>query len=230
MSDSEKVQENLLKVLKFNDPKDLVILKELLAGNVIEQAEIKKAESITMEDITLELGDIVFPNIVAESPEGAIIPVPYWELEEESDIVLVDIDNNIVAAKIGECKVIAHIAPGIKAECNVTVVAEVKEEEGGDEEVPVVPPVLTSITLMPVSLELEVGQVSGAIVAILVPDGAEGTVVWSSSDDLKATVSNGVVTAVAVGSANIIATVGAISQQCVVTVVEAVDVEPEANS
>ena len=76
----------------------------------------------------------------------------------------------------------------------------------------------TGITLNETELLLGVGGQS-TLTATLTPDGASGTVTWSSSDEDVATVAAGVVTAVAAGEATITARVSeTLYATCLVTV------------
>lgn len=83
------------------------------------------------------------------------------------------------------------------------------------------PTKVTSVTLAPETLTLSVGETS-TVVASVKPDNAtDKTLNWKSSDEKVATVANGVVTAVAAGTANIIATANdgsGKSATCAVTV------------
>ena len=83
-------------------------------------------------------------------------------------------------------------------------------------------PALTEITLNKESLSLEEGE-TATLTASPTPSDAElGTIVWSSSDESIATVNQeGLVTAVAAGSATITATSGSLSASCAVTVTAA---------
>lgn len=74
----------------------------------------------------------------------------------------------------------------------------------------------TEITLDNTTLSVEVGKTS-TLVATVEPSGA--TVVWNSLNPEIATVSNGVVTGVKVGSTTITAAVGTVVKSCTVTVV-----------
>ena len=67
-------------------------------------------------------------------------------------------------------------------------------------------------------LALEAGE-TGTLAATGVPDGE--TVTWKSDDESVATVENGVVTAVAEGTATITAEAGGKSATCTVTVTKA---------
>lgn len=86
---------------------------------------------------------------------------------------------------------------------------------------------VSSVELSAESLRLRTGE-SGSLSVVINPDEAtDKTVIWSTSDESVATVSNGNVTAVKVGTADIIATSGDKADTCTVTVsapiAEAVD-------
>lgn len=76
---------------------------------------------------------------------------------------------------------------------------------------------VTGIGVVPSSITVEVGS-EATVYATLTPAGATGTITWTSSDDTVATVADGVITGVAVGTATITATCGAYSDTCVVMV------------
>lgn len=77
---------------------------------------------------------------------------------------------------------------------------------------------LSGVTLDQAKLSVAVGE-TATLVATNQPKGAVGVVAWSTSDETIATVKDGVVTGVKKGTANIIATVGAFSATCAVTVI-----------
>jgi hypothetical protein len=79
--------------------------------------------------------------------------------------------------------------------------------------------VATGVTLDQVTLSIAAGD-SATLKATVVPSGATGTATWTSSNTAIATVKNGIVKAVAKGTANIIATVGTFTATCAVTVTE----------
>lgn len=80
--------------------------------------------------------------------------------------------------------------------------------------------VATGISVDKTTLSLEEGDTT-TLVALVKPLGADGSVTWSSSDSSIATVdSDGVVTAVKKGTANIAASIGAFTSICAVTVTE----------
>ncbi len=78
---------------------------------------------------------------------------------------------------------------------------------------------VTGVTLDQATLSVAVGE-TGTLVATIAPKGATGTVEWSTSNSAVATVADGVVTGVAKGTANIVATVGTYTATCEVTVTE----------
>ncbi|MCI8829268.1 MAG: hypothetical protein HFE98_10610, partial [Ruminiclostridium sp.] len=75
---------------------------------------------------------------------------------------------------------------------------------------------VTSVTVEPTTLTLEVGK-TGNLNATVEPEGS-ATVTWTTSNDQVATVKEGVVTAVGEGNAEITATAGGKSAKCTVTV------------
>ncbi len=80
---------------------------------------------------------------------------------------------------------------------------------------------VTSVTLNKTELTLKEGE-SETLVATVLPDNATNKeVIWTSNDESVVTVVEGEVTAVAVGTATVTATVGGISATCEVTVIPA---------
>ena len=111
----------------------------------------------------------------------------------------------VTAKSAGKAVITAAAANGITARCTVTVVdLSVK-----------------SVSVTPRRLVLQEGGVSDALLAVIEPSAAAITdVTWRSSNNNVATVSDGVVTAVGVGEAEIIVTTadGGKSDVCYVTV------------
>lgn len=86
--------------------------------------------------------------------------------------------------------------------------------------------VVTGITLDRTSVELTEGETTTLVATVAPDDATVKMVAWSTSDEAIATVDNGVVTAVAAGTATITAKAGDKEVTCVVTV-EAAAVVPE---
>lgn len=85
----------------------------------------------------------------------------------------------------------------------------------------------TGISLNESELTIDVGE-EVQLTATLEPEGAEGTVIWSSSDEDVATVENGLITAVAEGTATITAKINDdITAECEITVNPVTIVEEE---
>lgn len=85
---------------------------------------------------------------------------------------------------------------------------------------PTVIPV-SEVMLSQTQLELVQGGTFTLIATVLPDNATDNTVVWSTTDAAVATVSGGVVTAVAEGTATITATAGGVSASCTVTVKKA---------
>ena len=77
---------------------------------------------------------------------------------------------------------------------------------------------VTSITLDKNEITLEVGKQESLVATVLPENATDKSVSWTSSDEGVATVDEGVVTAIAEGSATITATAGGFSATCTVTV------------
>jgi len=76
---------------------------------------------------------------------------------------------------------------------------------------------VTGVTLDESAVSVAIKD-SVQLTATILPKGATGTVVWSSSNEAVATVKDGKVKGVSLGTANIKATVGTLSAVCAVTV------------
>lgn len=79
---------------------------------------------------------------------------------------------------------------------------------------------VTSVTLSKTSLSLAVGGSETLTATVLPSNATDASVTWTTSSASVATVSDGLVTAVAAGSATITATAGSKSATCTVTVSE----------
>lgn len=80
---------------------------------------------------------------------------------------------------------------------------------------------VTGVSLDETTLSVAVND-SAELVATILPTGAKGDVTWTSSNTTIATVENGKVKGVKIGTANIIATVGTFTATCAVTVTKEV--------
>ena len=90
--------------------------------------------------------------------------------------------------------------------------------ESGDEEEPETTVAVSEVTLDQTEATVEAGQTVTLTAAVSPENATDKTVTWSTSNDTVATVSDGVVTAVAAGEATIAATAGDKRASCTVTV------------
>lgn len=110
----------------------------------------------------------------------------------------------VTAVAVGDATITANVGEA-QASCQVTVTAQ--------SDVPV-----NSVTLDKNALEMQIGE-QEQLTATVEPDNAtDPTVTWSSSDNTIATVDNGLVTAIASGTATITAQAGDQKATCEVSV------------
>lgn len=159
----------------------------------VESVEIDKDEAEVLLNSMIKLNAVV-------NPSDATDVVLVWSSEDES-IATVDNNGNVRGARLGTTKIFAE-AGGKKDECVVTVV----------------PVPVESVELNKETGELIVGETLQLTAVVNPADATDKTLVWSSSDDNVATVVDGLVTAVAEGTADITVTCGDKSDVCHITV------------
>ena len=139
------------------------------------------------------------------APNNASVKDVTWE-SSDSTVATVTASGEVKAVKAGKATITVTTKDGEKtATCSVTVTA---------------PVAVASVSLNKSSMSLTVGD-SETLVATVAPDNAKNkNISWKSSNISVATVTNGVVTAVAAGSATITVTTadGNKTATCAVTV------------
>ena len=135
------------------------------------------------------------------SPAGATGQVS-WSSSAEA-VATVDQTGKVTAVSAGTAVISAAIGNGVVASCTVTVSAAAIKA--------------TSIELSATSGELHPGD-KVTLTASVLPADTTDKVTWSTSDQAVATVEDGVVTAVAIGTATITATAGDVQANYALTV------------
>ena len=147
---------------------------------------------------SLKVGETVTLTATVK-PDDATDKTVTWSTSDASVATIAD--GVITAIKLGSATITAK-AGDKKATCSITV-----------EATPV-----TSVTLDKTSASLKVGETVSLAASVKPDDATDKTVTWSTSDASVATVSEGVVTAVKLGSANITAKAGEKEATCAITV------------
>ncbi len=195
-------------------------------GGGTDKPEIIKVQSVSLDksSVTLAVYESVYQKTTITAtihPNNATNKKVTWK-SSNNDVATVTgngLNATVNAVNKGQATITVTTDDGGKtAECEVTVVAG---------EVPVVP--VSAISVSPGTMTLTVGT-TGTITATVEPENATNkNVTWSSSNTDVATVANGVVTAVAPGTATITATSAANSSKkasCEVIVKAEEPVEP----
>ncbi|MCH5242638.1 MAG: Ig-like domain-containing protein [Muribaculaceae bacterium] len=124
------------------------------------------------------------------TPSDAVTTVTWTSAD--SSVATVDNTGKVTAIKEGQTSITVTTAEGQTATCTVKVSKNIV--------------IVSNITVTPSTAQVKVGE-TATLTATVTPDNAtDKTVTWSTSDASVATVVNGVVTGVKVGSVTITAT------------------------
>ena len=178
------------------------------AGDASASCEVAVAkkviavESISLNETALELTEGETATLTATVlPENATDKTVTWT--SDTPAVATVADGVVTAVAEGTAKITAK-AGDASVLCSVTVKKKVIAVE--------------SVTLDPTSLELTVGGTAALTATVLPENATDKTVTWSCDNTAVATVADGVVTAVAEGTAKVTAHAGDASAVCTVTV------------
>ena len=157
-------------------------------------------ESVSLNRTSVTLGEGESVTLSATlNPKDATAQVT-WTSSDES-VATIDQNGKINAIRAGVANIVAK-AGNKQATCVVTVIKRV-----------------TTVSLDKNHMTIIVGNSSSLTVTVLPDDATDKSVTWRSNDTYVATVENGVVKGVGVGSATITATAGNVSATCNVLVV-----------
>lgn len=189
---------------------NLVLGPQIVLGETLTSIELDETLDIALQE-TKTL--VALPN-----PAGAYLDGAEWTASNNKVTLTPDgSECAIKGVETGEVEVTITVGE-VSATCVVTVYM----------------PTLTSIVLNKTEANMTVGGDVLQLTATPNPVGASlNGLVWTSEDEGVATVNDGVVTAVAEGTTDIVATVGGITATCVVTVtttVAAVNVTLNVNN
>lgn len=170
-------------------------------NNTESNTPIIRPERIELDksDITIQKGKTIFLTAKV-FPENADDKNISWTSSDES-IVSVS-QGKLIAVSEGTANITAETSNGITAICKVTVT--VPEE---------------SIKLSQTSLTIEKGKTKSISAKVLPENSSDKSIIWTSSDENVAVVSDGVIMAVSGGTADITAaSANGLTASCHVTV------------
>ena len=178
---------------------------------IVTKAPNVDVTKITIDPTTLSLEVNKTSTLIAEVfPENATDKSVTWKSSDET-IATVDA-NGAVTAKADGTATITATAGTQTATCTVTTV--------------VIP--VTGLTIDPTTLDLSVNKTTTITATVTPADASYKDVVWNSSNSDIATVdAAGVVTAKAIGTATITATIDTYSVTCLVTITKSPSGENE---
>ena len=158
--------------------------------------------SVTLDktSASLKVGETVTLTATVK-PDDATDKTVSWST---SDATVAEVSDGVVTTKkIGSATITATVG-NKSATCSITVIATP----------------ITTVTLDKTSASLKVGEMVILTATVKPDDATDKTVSWSTNNASVATVSNGVVTAKAMGNATITAKAGNKTATCVITVTE----------
>ena len=157
--------------------------------------------SVTLDqtNASLKVGETVTLTATVK-PDDATDNSVTWST---SDASVATVDNGVVTAKkVGSATITAKVSDK-SATCSISVV----------------PTPVTSVTLNKANASLKVGETISLTATVKPDDATDKTVTWETSEASVATITDGVVTAIKLGSATITAKAGDKSAVCAITVI-----------
>ncbi len=179
----------------------MCFLSAFLLGCAEKETQVE-VSSISLNTATIEMVEGESFNLVATVlPKDAEYDGVIWSSSNAS-VARVN-SGTVTAIKEGTATITASTG-GKSATCNVKVSAKVIA--------------VTAVSLDKTNLSMQVGETETLTATVKPDDATDKAVVWTSSDDAVASVSNGKITALKSGTATITAKSGTFTAECVVTV------------
>lgn len=189
-----KITANILRFV-------MCFLSALLLGCAEKETQVE-VSSVSLNTATIEMVEgETFSLVATVLPKDAEYDGVTWA---SSNASVASVNSGTVTALKEGTATITASAGGKSATCSVKVSARNIA--------------VTSISLDKTSLSMQVGDTETLTATVKPDDATDKTVVWTSSDDAVASVSNGKITALKSGKVTIVAKSGTCSAECLVTV------------
>ena len=187
---------------------------------VVTKSDPIKATSITLSPTSLTLNVGAKKTVSATVlPSNATIKTVTW-VSQNTNVAKVDSSGNVTAVAAGTTKISCYTTDGsVSSSINITV----KSTSSTDTPVTPTNVNVTQLIATPSSVELYVGDTQNVSVTIIPSNATNKNVTWRSSNTNIATVSNGVIKGIKVGTAavNVVSNSNSsVSQVIAVTVKE----------
>ncbi len=179
----------------------LAFVSAFLLGCTEKETQVE-VSSVSLNTATIEMVEgETFTLVATVLPKDAEYDGVSWA---SSNVSVASVNSGTITALKEGTATITASAGGKSATCTVKVSAKIIA--------------VTSVSLDKTSLSMQVGETETITATVKPDDATDKAVVWISSDDAVASVSNGKITALKSGKATITAKSGTCSAECVVTV------------
>lgn len=201
-----------------NDPSVVVVADGVVTAVGVGSANVRAMVGSVTANCTVTVEPIVAESITLSTSSETLLIGQSLQLsatvspENTTDKSVTWISDNAAVATVsstGEVTALAQGTANITAECgNATVTCMITVQ----------PVPSDQLVMNYTSVTLKIGGTQQLTAAVYPANTTDQTITWSSSDETVATVSNGLVTAMSVGTATITAQNGDQSATCTVTV------------
>ncbi len=182
-----------------------------------------ESASFDQEEYVIEKGNYVFPEILLEPFNGYVDESTISFTSSNPSVAYAHPELAIIGLNVGEATVTLSFETkdGKEVSCSAKVKVVEPATVEPDPETPVVEPDVSSVDIALESSLITIDDVLQLTASVVAKEGVDTTILWTSSDDSVVSVDQtGKVSAHASGQVTITASVGGVSDTCVLVVKE----------